>query len=177
MHRLNQRHSRHLHTLPADAGRLEREQTFTGALLAGGVAIAAMMALWVAVAMLFDRYFPWYSIVQGYIVGHAVRRFGRGVDWRFPAVAAAIAMAGAFVGSFLVALFLTGREFRTGALELVDEISWHTVSVFATRNFGIDGIIYMGFAAVLAAFLASRRLNRQEAVALRRRRERRDSGA
>lgn len=177
MHRLRQRHSRHLDTPPADAGRLQREQSLKGALLAGGVAVAAMMALWVAVAMIFDRYFPWYSIVQGYIVGHAARRFGRGIDWRFPAVAAAITMAGAFAGSFLVALFLTGREFGTGALELVGEISWHTVSVFAARNFGIDGIIYMGFAAVVAAFYATRRLNRQEAVALRRQRERRDSGA
>lgn len=174
MQRLKKRHSRNLHAPPADAGKLLGEQSLKNAALAGAVAIVAMMASWVALAAIFDRYFPWYPIVQGYIVGHAVRRFGHGVEWPFPVLAASITAAGAFLGSFLVALFLTGREFRTGALELVDEISWHTVSVFAVRNFGADGIIYMSFAAVLAAFYASRRLNRQEAVALRRLSERRD---
>jgi hypothetical protein len=121
--------------------------------------------------MVFDRYFPWYSMLQGVLIGHVMRRYGRGVEWPFPAVAALITSVAAFAGSFLVALFLTGREFRTGALELVDEISWHTLQVFAARNFGSDGVIYMVFAAALAAFFAGRRLNRQEAIALRRLRE------
>ncbi|HZW59535.1 MAG TPA: hypothetical protein VFE85_04510 [Woeseiaceae bacterium] len=171
MYRLKKPHSRHLDAPPADAGRLLREQSPGRAWLAGAGALVLVLAAWVAVSMLFDRYFPWYSMLQGLVIGLAVQRHGRGLDWRFPGVAALLTAVAAFAGAFLVALFLTGREFRTGALALVDEISWHTVSVFAIRNFGVDGVIYMLFAAAVAAFYAPRRLSRQEAVALRRYRE------
>lgn len=144
------------------------DQSPKHALLGALLASVILMAIWVYSAMLFDRFFPWFSVVQGYFIGRAVRHFGRGIDWRFAAMAAVIAVLAAFLGSFLSALFLTGREFATGALPLVAEISWHTVSTFATREFGIVGTIYAGMAAAIAAFVANRRLSRHEAIALRK---------
>lgn len=126
------------------------------------------MISWVYVALLFDRYFPWVSVVQGMIIGLAMQRYGRGLGWEFPAVAAGVTASAAVIGSFLVALFLTGREFGTGAFALVDEISSHTLATFLMRDFGIVGLIYMAFAAALAAFFANRRLLPGEAAALRR---------
>lgn len=153
---------------PAAAAQLLAAQNFArGAAFASVAAVAAML-LWVYLAMLFDRYFPWVSIVQGFVIGLAMQRFGQGLDWRFPAAAAALTAAAAYLGSFLVALFLTGREFGTGALALVDEISLHTIATFLARDFGAVGHIYLVFAAALAAFLANRRLLSGEAAVLRR---------
>ena len=135
------------------------------------LAAACAVAAWIYVSMLFDRYFPWVSMLQGIVIGLGMRRFGSGLDWRFPATAAAITALAAMLGSFLVALFLTGREFGTGALELVDEISLYTIKVFFVRDFGLVGLIYMLFAVALAAFYAGRRLAPGEAVALRKARE------
>ncbi len=151
-----------------DANSLLAEQQFRAGFLYTIFAAFLLMALWVYSAMLLDRYFPWVSVVQGIVIGLVMRRFGRGLDWRFPLVAAVVTLFAAALGSFLVALFLTGREFGTGALELVSEISAHTVGIFYTREFGIIGVIYMCFAAALAAFYANRRLHRNEAIALRR---------
>jgi hypothetical protein len=149
------------------------EALLAGQRLASGVLYSALaaalaIALWIYVALLFDKYFPWISILQGIAIGLVMRRFGRGLDWRFPLAAAGLTAIAAALGSFLVALFLTGREFGTGALGLINEISGHTVGVFYTRDFGTIGVIYMCFAAVLAAFYANRRLHRNEAIALRR---------
>jgi hypothetical protein len=173
--RLKRRHSgRHAATgRPAIDGRsLVDGQNLSSAAAAGVAAVAIGAALWVALAMVFDRYFPWFSVFQGVMIGRAVQRAGNGIEWPFPALAAALASAAAFIGSFCVALFLTGREFRTGALPLVQEISWHTVATFAVKNFAVVGVIYMIMAAIVAAFYSTRRLNRQEAIALRRFRER-----
>lgn len=153
---------------PVDALALIDHQSPKHALLGALLASVILMAIWVYSAMLFDRFFPWFSVVQGFFIGRAVRHFGRGVDWRFAAMAAVIAVMAAFLGSFMSALFLTSREFDTGALTLVAEISWHTVSTFATREFGIVGTIYAGMAAAIAAFVANRKLGRHEAVALRK---------
>lgn len=153
---------------PASAAQLLAAQNFPrGTALASVAAVIGMM-LWVYLAMLFDRYFPWISIVQGCVIGLAMQRYGRGLNWRFPLLAAALTALTAYLGSFLVALFLTGREFGTGALALVDEISVHTIATFLTRDFGVVGHIYMVFAAALAAFFANRRLLAGEAAALRR---------
>ena len=157
----------------ADAQALLEDQSFKSALYGALLAVAILNVVWVATGMLFDRFFPWFSVVQGFFVGRAVQHFGCGVDWRFPVLAACAAVVGAFTGSFLSALFLSGREFDTGALPLVAEISWHTVKTFATQKFGAVGTIYAGMAAALAAFYAGRRLQRHEAIALRKHREER----
>ncbi len=132
------------------------------------LASVLLIAIWVYSAMLFDRFFPWFSVVQGFFIGRAVQHFGRGIDWRFPLIAAGCTGVAAFLGSFLSALFLTGREFDTGALPLIAEISRHTVSTFAIREFGVVGTIYAGMAVVIAVFFAKRRLTRNEAIALRK---------
>jgi len=153
---------------PADGRALLAAQDFSRGLVAAAVAAVAGIALWVWAGMLFDRYFPWVSMLQGMLIGLSMRRFGRGVEPRFPVAAALVAAAAAVLGSFVNALFLTGREFGTGVLALVDEISWYTVTTFLERDFGVVGLIYMFFAAALAAFYANRRLRRGEAAALRR---------
>jgi hypothetical protein len=155
---------------PASAAHLLAAQNVHRGMTSTLVATLLVMLLWVYIALLFDRYFPWFSVVQGLLIGLTMQRFGRGLDWRFPLLAAALTAAAAVLGSFLVALFLTGREFGTGALSLVDEISVHTIATFLTRDFGVVGTIYLVFAAALAAFFANRRLLAGEAAALRRHR-------
>lgn len=152
----------------ASATSLLSAQNFSRGLSFSIVAALVAMALWVYAALLFDRYFPWVSMLQGIVIGLVMQRYGRGLDWRFPAAAAAVTGVAAAAGSFLVALFLTGREFGTGALPLVREVSWHTLKTFFVRDFGAVGLIYMGFACALAAFYANRRLLAGEAAALKR---------
>lgn len=129
------------------------------------------VAAWVQVSLLFDKYFPWFSVLQGGVIGLAMQRFGRGIDRRFPLVAAILTAIAAVLGAFTVALFLTGREFAMPAWQLINEISVHTVGTFLQRDFGTIGVIYMLFACSLAAFYANRRLRRNEAIAVRRWRE------
>lgn len=154
-----------------DIGELFSDQSLQGALIGGLLAMLLLNIMWVAGSLAFDRFFPWFSVVQGFFIGRAVQHFGRGIAWHFLLIAAAIAVAAAFTGSFFSALFLTGREFDTFALSLVGEISWHTVSTFSTREFGTVGTIYACMSAALAAFFARRRLDRYERIALRKHRE------
>jgi len=173
MHRLRKRHSSrpNPNVPPVDAGLLLRQQSLKGAAVAGGVAVLVTIALWVVLALVFDRYFPWFSVVQGFVVGRAIQRCGRGIHWSYPVLAGALTCIAAFLGSFTVALFLTSREFYTPVLTLAGEISLHTVRAFALQNFQTAEIIYMIFAAMLAGFYSGRRLSREEAIALRRLRE------
>ncbi len=95
---------------------------------------------WVSISMFFDRFFPWISIIQGIILGKSVRKYGYGIDWRLPLMSFFLALFASISGSFISALFLTGREFDTGGLVLINEISWHTVSTFMLNEYGIVGL-------------------------------------
>ena len=151
-----------------DAQALLAEQSLRAATGGAVAAVLVFTVVWVYAVMLFDQFFPWIAAVQGFFVGRAVQHFGRGLDWRFPALAATAAIVGAFFASFVSALFLTSREFGMSPLPLLSEISWHTVRTFAAREFGVIGVIYAATSAAIAAFFASRRLTRGEAIALRR---------
>lgn len=153
---------------PATAASLHAAQNLSRGVTFTMIWAVITVALWAYVALLFDRYFPWVSMLQGVVIGLAMQRYGKGLNWRYPANAALITAFAAVVGSFLVALCLTGREFGTGALALIDEISPHTVKTFLVRDFGVVGVIYMMFAAALAGFFANRRLLAGEAAALAR---------
>ena len=151
-----------------DVQALLDEQTLSHAVLGALFALLILNAMWTWSSLLLDRFYPWGSIVQGFMIGRAVRHFGHGINWRFPVLAAAVAAGGALTGSFISSLNLTAREFSTSALSLVSEVSWHTIETFVTRDFGLVGLIYAVTAAVLAAFFARRRLDQYEEVALQK---------
>ena len=155
-----------------DAGALLDEQSLLHASLGALLALVILNAMWSYSSLLFDRFFPWGSIVQGFLIGRAVRHFGRGLDWRFPLLAAVFAVGGGLTGSFAASLNLTAREFNVSALSLITEVSWYTVETFFMRDFGVVGLIYTLTAAVIAAFYARRRLDRYEEVALQKRKDR-----
>jgi len=144
------------------------QQSLRKAVYGALLALLILNAMWTYSSLLFDRFYPWGSIVQGFLVGRAVRHFGQGINWRFSLLAAAFALLGAFSGSFISSLNLTAREFSVGALALIPEISWHTITTFLTRDFGVVGLIYAVTAAFLAAFFAKRRLDQYEEVALQK---------
>ena len=101
---------------PADADKLLSAQSVRRAIIAAVASVLAINLLWVWLAVQTGKFFPWLGILQGVIVGIAVQRAGRGVDWRFPVIAATAAAIGHFSGGFFVALSTTELELQTNAI-------------------------------------------------------------
>ena len=74
----------------ADGGRLVNAQSFRNAVVSGLIAIIVFSLFWVTLSALFDKVFPWFTVVLGIFLGFAIRLTGRGLDWRFPALAARV---------------------------------------------------------------------------------------
>jgi hypothetical protein len=162
--RLPKRHSREraVRLDPAAGERLVRAQSLRGAILAALLAIIAFSVVWVLLSTALGRLFPWMTIVQGLIIGLAVRRAGRGLDWRFPVIAAVAAAAGALAGNVLVAAAFTAAEFDTGTLTVLRAATSFTWPVFFDEVMTPADAIYAIAAAGVAAFYANRRLSRLE---------------
>ncbi len=169
--RLPRHRSRAAEGAAVDVRQLIHEQSLRNAIYAGLIAIIIFSILWVMVTKLTDRVFPWMTIVLGFLLGLAVRRAGRGLDWRFPLLAAAMTVVGALVGNVVVAASGTAEEFGTTTLHILRRVTSMTWPVFFEEVMSVADAVYAAFAAGVAAFYAKRRLSRAEYYALRTWRE------
>ncbi|NCF24256.1 MAG: hypothetical protein GWP60_06925 [Gammaproteobacteria bacterium] len=167
--RLPKRHSRERAERPDPevGARLFREQSLRGAIVAALVSIIAFGFIWAMLSTALEKVFPWMTVVQGLIVGLVVRRAGRGLDWRFPVVAAAAAVVGALAGNVVVAAAFTAAEFDTGILTVLRAATSFTWPVFFDEVITPADAVYALAAAGVAAFYANRRLTRDQYAAYR----------
>lgn len=150
-----------------DPQALIGSQSVTGAIAGGLVAVGAMCALWTALTVATGRVFPWFTMLGGMMIGLAVRRYGRGFDYRFPVLAVVLTCAGALLGNLVIALPETTRQLDAGVWQIVRGLTWRSFELFFDEVISGVDYIYAGFASAIAAFYSRRRLDRHEEYALR----------
>jgi hypothetical protein len=151
----------------ADGERLVAAQSIRNAIVVGLIAIIVFCGLWAALTSLVNKVFPWMTVLLGVMLGLAVRRAGRGVDWRFPVLAAVLTLPGALIGNVVIAASYTAETFDTGTFHVLGAVTSMTWPVFFDEVLTAADGFYAVFAAALAAFLANRPLSRSEYHALR----------
>jgi len=155
----------------ADGERLVRAQSFRNAVVAGLIVLIVFCVLWVSVSALTNRVFPWMTVVLGAMLGLAIRRAGRGVDWPFPVLAAVTALFGSIISNIVLAASTTAESYGMGTVEILRSVTSMTWPVFFEEVWNVADGFFAVVAAGVAAFLANRRLSRAQFYALRRWRE------
>ena len=167
--RLRKRHGdgRTLDATAADGARMVRAQSLRNAIVAGCITTIVFCVLWVSLSALTNRVFPWMTVVLGAMLGIAIRRAGRGLDWRFPVLAAAMAIVGSVMSNVVLAASTTATDYGTGTLHILQAVTSMTWPVFFDEVWNVADGFYAVVAAAVAAFFAIRRLTRSEFYALR----------
>ena len=147
--------------------RLLAAQSVRNALTGGLIAVIVFAAFWVIVTALTERIFPWFSVLLGVVVGYVVRAVGKGLDWRFPAIAAVLTVLGSLLGIVAISAATTAGEYDTSTVTILSRATPLTWPVFFDEVLNIADGFYAVLAAGLAAFLANRRLTRSQYFALR----------
>ena len=169
MFRLKQKHSqqRKDRLPPADGRKLLAEQSVVRGFFGTLVVAIALCWGWAVFTMSTDRLFPWFSIVIGALIGMAMQRFGRGLDWRFPVMAAVIAGAASYFGNLMIGVLETGRYIEAETISVLAGLSADTMRNFFRNTISPIDHIYAFSACGVAAFFANRRLKRHEVLGLR----------
>ncbi|MGI9234966.1 MAG: hypothetical protein ACR2RD_15140 [Woeseiaceae bacterium] len=157
-----------------DGARLVHAQSIRNAVVAALLAVVVFCVLWIAMSELFDRIFPWMTVLLGAMVGFAIRHAGRGVDWRFPVLAAVLTLLGALMANVVVAASTTADIFDTSTLHVLQSVTSMTWPVFFDEVWNVADGFYAVLSAGLAAFLANRQITRSQYYALRLWRDRSD---
>jgi hypothetical protein len=151
----------------ADAAGLLNQQSLAHASLAATAVAILLNLIWLWLSNITGSFFHTYSLLQGPLIGLAVRRGGRGIDWRFPLLAASVTVLAAFSGNFLVSLVTTGEILGVSPMQVLRGLTvWSWQTWYAEVLSSVD-LIYALFSGAVAAFYARRRLRRHEAFALR----------
>jgi len=169
MFRLKQKHSRRATEKlpPADGRRLLAEQSLVRG-LAWSIVVGLLLCwLWAILSVTSGRVFPWFSVLNGAVIGIVMQRFGRGLDWRFPVMAAVIAGLAAYTGNLIIGIFETGRYIEAAPLQVLGGLSADTMANFFRITINPIDHIYAFCACGVAAFFANRRLKRHEVLGLR----------
>ena len=147
--------------------RLEQAQSLPAALAASIVAIIVFSALWAMFSLLINKFFPWFTMLMGVFLGLAVRRAGLGLDWRFPVLAAVMALVGSLAGNVIVAAAFTASELSSSTLTVLADIAQLDWETFFDEVLTPADAIFAVFASAIAAFYSMRRLTRRQYLALR----------
>ena len=166
--RLRRKHGegRPLEVSADDGARLVRAQSLRNAVVASLIVFVLFCVAWLALTSVTGRVFPWLTVVLGWLTGTAIRRAGRGVDWRFPLLAATVTLLGCVGSNIVLAASTTAAEFGTGTLDILRAVTTMTWPVFFDEVWNIGDTFFAAFSAGLAAVLAPRRLTRSEYFAL-----------
>lgn len=166
--RLRKKHTGAVSDLsPADGGRLIGEQSLANAIYAGLIVVIVFSILWAMASTLLNRIFPWMTVILGLLVGLAMRRAGRGLDWRFPALAALITVLGALVSNIVVAAAFTAEALDTSTFTILRAVTSMTWPVFFDEAMSSADVVFALFGAAIAAFYANRQLTRAQFHAVR----------
>lgn len=150
-----------------DGARIVYAQSFRNAIVASLITLIVFCFAWVALSAILDRVFPWMTVVLGAAIGMAIRVWGRGVDWRFPVLAATMAGVGSIASNVVLAASTTAEVYGTGTLQVLQAATHMTWPVFFREVWNVGDSFFAAVAAGLAAFLAPRRLSRSQRFALR----------
>ncbi|MGI9270793.1 MAG: hypothetical protein ACR2QT_03395 [Woeseiaceae bacterium] len=167
--RLHKKHLPKVNKEPTaeDARRLIEAQSVRNAIMASLITIIVFSIMWAMISTLVGSIYPWMTLVQGMLIGLAVRRAGFGLDWRFPVLAALFAALGALAGNIVVAAAFTAPELGTTTFNVLRNLTALTWPVFFDEVMTPADLVLALFAAGIAAFYANRRLTRAQNLALR----------
>ena len=154
--------------------RLETSQSLCKALAAGLLAALMFAFLYLAITAATGRILPFLAAFSGLPIGYAVRRAGRGLDWRFPVLAGALAIAGALAGNVLIAAAGTAGESGIALWRIIANVTPMTWPVFFEQAMTGADYVYALAAAGIAAYHARRRLSRRQFFAWRSWQQRRE---
>ena len=150
-----------------DGRRVLAAQSVRNAVVASLITIILFSIVWAMLSTRIGSIYPWMTLILGILIGLAVRRAGLGLDWRFPVIAAGFAALGSLVGNVVVAAAFTAPQLGTSTLTVLRNLTALTWPVFFDEVMTPADLVFVLFAAGLAAFYANRRLTRAQYLAVR----------
>lgn len=126
--------------------QMRSEQDLSRGAFAGFGAAVLGACLWALVTALTQVQIGWMAVGVGFLVGYAVRTFGRGVDKAFGYTGALLALVGCLLGNLLSICIVLGNQSDTSALAILTSLDFNALTDFMTATFQPMDLLFYGIA-------------------------------
>jgi hypothetical protein len=132
--------------LQAALHRLRFEQNLALAVLAGGAAALLGACVWAAITFATSFQIGWMAVGVGFLVGYAVRTFGKGIDKSFAIVGAAWSLAGCAVGNLLSVIGVISKQQNIPFFDILEKLNPEIVASLMQATFSPMDLLFYGIA-------------------------------
>jgi hypothetical protein len=119
-------------------------------LLLGGIAGVGAAAtgaiIWAAVTALTGYQIGWMAVGVGFLVGVAVRIFGKGIDKVFGIVGGVLSLTGCLAGNLLTVCIMVSRQEHIDLLDLLSRLNPEITSELMRATFSPIDLLFYGIA-------------------------------
>jgi hypothetical protein len=113
----------------------------------GGIAAAVVGAIiWAIITVVTGYQIGWMAVGVGFLVGYAVRMFGKGADPVFGVAGAAIALAGCLTGNLLTVVILISRQESIEIMTLLSRLTPGITADIIKETFQPLDLLFYGLA-------------------------------
>lgn len=117
-----------------------------GALTAGLLAALAGAAAWALITDITKYQIGWMAVGVGFLVGYAVRKFGRGTTPVFGVIGAFFALIGCLAGNLFAVVGMVAIEGDAGFFEVLSSIPLSAVPEIMIESFSPMDVLFYGIA-------------------------------
>jgi hypothetical protein len=132
--------------LQAALQRLRSEQNLVLAVLAGGAAALLGACVWAAITFATSFQIGWMAVGVGFLVGYAVRTFGKGIDKSFAIVGAVWSLAGCAVGNLLSVIGVISKHQNIPFFDILEKLNPEIVANLMQATFSPMDLLFYGIA-------------------------------
>ena len=126
--------------------RLKSEQNLVLAALAGGVAALLGACIWAAVTVTTNYQIGWMAVGVGFLVGYAVRSFGKGIDKSFGIAGAGWSLAGCAAGNLLTIVGTISNQQNIPIVNILEKLDLEIVASLMQATFNPMDLLFYGIA-------------------------------
>ncbi len=157
---------------PARLQRLIQEikdnQSLVSGTLAGVAAAVVGAGLWAVITAVTSFQIGWMAVGVGFLVGVAVRKFGRGIDKPFGIAGAAISLLGCMAGNLLAFCIIISQQQQIPFSQLLSSLNPETAAGLMKATFNPMDLLFYGLAVYTGYRFSFRRISTEELLKLAR---------
>jgi hypothetical protein len=113
----------------------------------GGIGAATIGAIiWAIITATANYQIGWMAVGVGFLVGFAVRQFGKGIDTSFGIVGAALSLLGCLAGNLFSVCIVVSRQEGMAILEVLSRLNPEIVVGLMKATFSPIDLLFYGIA-------------------------------
>ena len=146
--------------------QIDGNQNLPLGILCGAVAALIGSTAWAAVTVLTKYQIGWMAVGVGFLVGYAVRVFGKGISKIYGMVGAVLSLMGCLVGNLLSLCAILSKQEGIPFFDLLTRLNPEVIVKLLWTTFSPIDLLFYGIAIYEGYRFSFRQLTQEEAAGL-----------